>query len=231
MYKELKEMYTEGDYFQNNPTWHIEDSPWKAKQVLKLIKMNNIAPKTICEIGCGAGEILHQLQLNMPRECNFYGYEISPQAFAMCKNRANDKLHFKLKDILQEIDVYFDLILLIDLIEHLEDYYSFLRSIKPMSEYKILNIPLQLTVKDVLRVNPLLRERELVGHLHFFNKEIAIQILKDTGYEIIDFFYPPATEQQRKSLFINLLRRLFFALHKDLAARIVGGYPLMVLAK
>jgi len=58
-----KEIYTEekGNYLENNPTWHIEDSPWKAKQIFKMLNKNSINPKSIAEIGCGAGEILNQL--------------------------------------------------------------------------------------------------------------------------------------------------------------------------
>jgi len=58
-----EEMYRSNEYLKNNPTWHVEDSPWKAKQILKIIGNNNLQPNSICEIGCGAGEILHQLFL------------------------------------------------------------------------------------------------------------------------------------------------------------------------
>jgi ubiquinone/menaquinone biosynthesis C-methylase UbiE len=64
-------MYVSGEYLQNNPMWHVEDSPWKAKQILKILGRNNIAPGTICEVGCGAGEILAQLQHEMPKDCEF----------------------------------------------------------------------------------------------------------------------------------------------------------------
>jgi len=43
-------MYTQGDYLKKNPTWHIEDSAWKAKNVIRIMKRNNISPKTICEV-------------------------------------------------------------------------------------------------------------------------------------------------------------------------------------
>lgn len=231
----FKEMYTSGDYLKKNPTWHVKDSLWKAKMILKMITQNDIMPKTVCEVGCGAGEILKQLQLNMPKECNFYGYEISPRAFELCKKRASDKIHFELRDILLEKEVFFDLILLIDLIEHLEDYFNFLRRIKPKSQYKILHIPLDLSVQSVLRCSPILRCRELVEHIHYFTKEIALQILKDVGYEVLDYFYTArAVElpaQLVKSFIAKLPRKIFFTIHKDLAVRILGGYSLMVLLK
>ncbi len=85
----LEEMYTSGEYLEKNPTWHVEESPWKAKQIMRLIRRNGIAPDTICEAGCGAGEVLNQLQGKMAATCSFWGYEISPQAFALSESRAN----------------------------------------------------------------------------------------------------------------------------------------------
>lgn len=199
------------------------------------MKRNNIVPKTICEVGCGAGEILRKLQNYIDKECVFWGYEISPQAFELCEKRSNKSLHFELRDILQEKDAYFELILLIDLIEHLEDYFNFLREIKPKSLYKIFHIPLDLSVQTVLRSGRIIKARVSRGHIHYFTKEIAIKILKDVGYEVLDYFYTlisielPA--KSIKSYIAKLPRKIFFSIHKDLCVRIMGGYSLMILAK
>ena len=60
------DMYLNGQYLQNNPTWDVEDSPWKATVIHQLLKQNNIQAKDIVEIGCGAGGILEQLALLEP---------------------------------------------------------------------------------------------------------------------------------------------------------------------
>lgn len=230
----FEEMYTSGEYLKKNPTWHVEESPWKAKQIIRMMKRNVIAPGIICEVGCGAGEVLKQLQEKMDTECLFWGYEISPQAFELCKTRANEKLHFKLTDIRQEKDMFFDLILIMDVIEHLEDYFSFLRDIKPKSDYKIFHIPLDLSVQSILRRNALLGVRKAYGHIHYFTKDIALQMLEDVGYEMLDYFYAPRSIGLANSIGKKLLippRVLFFAIHRDTAVRILGGYSLLVLAK
>jgi IS30 family transposase len=46
------------DYLSKNPTWHVEDSPWKAEQILKLIKGNKLDFTQICEVGCGVGDLI-----------------------------------------------------------------------------------------------------------------------------------------------------------------------------
>lgn len=230
----LEELYTSGDYLEKNPTWHVEESPWKAKQIMRMLAQSSIAPETICEVGCGAGEVLKQLQGKMDTTCSFWGYEISPQAFELSKSRANERLHFKLTDIRQEEGTFFDLILIMDVVEHLEDYFSFLRDLKPKSQYKIIHIPLDLSVQSLLRPNALLGVREAYGHIHYFTKDIALAMLKDVGYDVLDYFYTPRSISMPDNIRKKLLlvpRMLGFSIHKDLAARILGGYSLLVLAK
>ncbi|WP_221643607.1 MULTISPECIES: class I SAM-dependent methyltransferase [unclassified Nostoc] len=90
----MNTIYKDGTYLQNHPTWHEEHSPCKAKQIAKIIKRNNLNPLTICEIGCGAGEILNSLQTEFSDKTSFYGYEISPNAFEICKSKSGKNLHF-----------------------------------------------------------------------------------------------------------------------------------------
>ena len=54
--------YTTGSYLESNPDWHVEDSAWKAEQVQAMLDRHSIAPRTVCEVGCGAGEVLRQLR-------------------------------------------------------------------------------------------------------------------------------------------------------------------------
>ncbi len=231
----LDEIYTSGQYLAKNPDWHVEESPWKAQQILRMLAQNHIVPSTICEVGCGAGEILKQLQEQLKGETRFWGYDISPQALELAKSRTSERIQFKLADIRQENNEFFDLILVMDVIEHLEDYFSFLREIKPKSQYKILHIPLDLSAQTILRRNGLLKVREAYGHIHYFTKEIALQMMKDAGYEVLDYFYTaratemPAHEITRKLL--KLPRKLLFTIHRDLAARILGGWSLIIFAQ
>jgi hypothetical protein len=233
----FEEIYLSGEYLQKNPTWHVEKSPWKATQILKMMNRNSITPRTLCEVGCGAGEILKQLQQEMDAECTLWGYEISPQACELSKSRENERLHFKLADITQEEGVSFDLILIMDVIEHLEDCFSFLRNLKTKSEYKMIHFVLDLSVESLLRPNALLGFRSTrghVGHVHYFTKNMALAMLEDLGYEVLDYFYTPraiALADTFKKKFFKLPRVLFYTIRKDLAVRVLGGYGLMVLVK
>jgi cyclopropane fatty-acyl-phospholipid synthase-like methyltransferase len=227
-------MYTDGTYQEKNPLWHIDESPFKVGQIMRMFHRRHLHPKTIAEIGCGAGEVLKLLQEKMEGGCRFWGYDISPQSLEMCQSRANERLHFKLADITEEKEAFFEMILVLDVIEHVEDFFGFLKGIRPKSALKIFHIPLDLSVQAVSRKRGLLKRRELYGHIHYFTKETALAALKECGYELVDYFYTPRCIQLAKDTvqkIARLPRTICFLIHEDLTVRILGGYSLLVLAK
>jgi len=230
-----RDIYRSGEYLKKNPTWHGEDSSWKAKHILKIINDNNLRINSICEVGCGSGQILKELYKVMAENVYFIGYEISPYAFKLCQQWENERVQFFLKDLLEEKEVFFDLILAIDVFEHIEDYLGFLKKLHSKGRYKIFHIPLDLSVQSVIRSSPIIKCRYDVGHLHYFTKELALATLADTGYKIIDYFYTASSiELPPKSLISSIARlprKLMFMINKDFSARILGGFSLMVLTK
>ncbi len=231
----MNDRYTSGEYLAANPNWHEGDSLWKAQLIHRMLKQNNLSPKSVCEIGCGTGRVLSSLQQLREDGVQFDGFDISPQAIERARTRENAFLRFHCDDVLAQTEKNFELVLLIDVIEHLEDYLGFLRKIKPMSSLKILHIPLDLSVQSVARMKPILEQRSVVGHIHYFTKETALASLEDAGYEIVDLFYTGAAIDlpawSLKSRLARMPRRLLFALNQDLAARWFGGFSLMVLVK
>lgn len=228
-------MYTSGRYLEKVPDWHLEESPWKAQQIMRMMNKNHLTPRTICEVGSGAGEILRRLQMQLDPECLFQGYDISPQALQISKHRENDKLHFKLADFSKETDAFYDLVLIMDVVEHIEDYFSFLRGVKSKGTYKILHIPLDLSAQTILRKKGLLYVREAYGHIHYFTREIALQMLQDVGYEILDSFYTTSsielpTQNKGRNL-LKLPRKWLFSINQDFFTRMLGGSRLLILAK
>ena len=228
-------IYKNGSYLDERPGWHVEHSPWKANNILRILEKNKINPKTICDLGCGSGEILNQLHQKMGTGCVFSGYDISPQALQLAKEREKERLHFFQEDLISDGKNNFDLVLAIDLIEHIEDIFKFLRSLRALGEYKIFHIPLDLSVLSTLRVSPFLLSRKQVGHIHYFNKELALSILEETGYEILDYFYTKGSielpRNTKKSWLMKWPRYLFDKINPGLCSRLLGGYSLMVLSK
>ena len=231
----MENIYQNQIYLKNNPEWHEEDSDWKAKQILKILNQNNLFPKKICEVGCGAGEVLNQLSNKVTHEAEYFGYEISPDAFKICNKKTKYNLTFFLKDILQENDLNFNVLLCIDVFEHVDDYYGFLRGLREKAEYKIFHIPLDLTVSTLVRLAPLKMARNKYGHVHHFTRETALAALEYSGYKIFDSFYTYGSLDLPnlgwKANLLRMPRKILFSLPGNLFQRALGGCALMVLAK
>lgn len=230
--KKVLELYTDGTYLNQNPTWGVEDSAWKAIQIKNILMKHDVFPESVCEVGCGAGEILKQLSLSFPRTM-FTGYEVSPQAFELCQQRASSQIQFYLKNLFEE-DVFFDCLLCIDVFEHVDDYLGFIRALKNKAKFKIFYIPLDISVLSVLRSSMMARRAD-VGHLHYFSRETALATIQDCGYEIIEsFLTTPFNDIPAKKIETKLARVSRKLLHKispDWCAKLLGGSSLLVLAK
>ena len=105
-----------------------------------------LAPQSVCEIGCGAGEILRELSTRLDPKTRFVGYEISSDAYQLCRDKANGRMEFRLANLLDE-DACFDLVMAIDVFEHVEDYFAFLRKLRTKGRHKIFHIPLELSAQ------------------------------------------------------------------------------------
>ena len=69
----------------------------------------------------------------------------------------------------------------------------------------------------------------------FFHKDLALEMLRDIGYEIIDYSYTAGYSLPRdfglKDRLLKIPRRFLFPIAPDLTVRVFGGYSLLVLVK
>jgi hypothetical protein len=234
----MSDIYSSGEYLEaTNQAWHTKDSPWKADQIFRIIRNNSIHPKNIAEIGCGAGQILSELsKQSCLKDTHFEGYDISHQAIEFCEKIDRKNCKYFCKDLLvEDSSKYFDILLVIDVFEHDPDYLGFVEKCRQRAEYKIYHIPLEINVLSTMR-NNVDRCRYLFGHLHYFTANSAIATLKDTGHEIIDYFYTNSTVEvfknhpTTKKAIANVPRWLFSKFSVPFTAKVFGGYSLLVLA-
>ena len=228
-------LYTDGIYLKKHPTWHSEDAAWKAEQIMKMLARNKRFPvRTICEVGCGAGQVLVELQKRLPAQTTFFGYEISPDAFNLCLPKSNESLRFKLEDLACTEVEPFDLLLVLDVVEQVKDYFGFLHNIRDKARCVLFQIPLELTVHSLLR-EVLILNRKVFGHLHHFTKDTALATLQDCGYHLLDWSFTPSVVDLAgpglKSSVSSALRRTGFRIAPEKAALVLVGYALMALTE
>lgn len=227
------ERYVSGDYRGLVQDWHEADARWKADRAAALLARVGAAPRTICDVGCGTGGVLDHLSALLPSASVAVGYDISETAISLAPSERQTRV--SLRQGFPDMTERYDLLLSFDVVEHVEDYIGFLRSLRPLADRHLFHIPLDLSCQSVLRAAPILEARRRVGHLHYFMKETALATVRESGYDVVAIEYtkgslelPPATWQARLA---RLPRRAWFSISADVAARALGGFSLLVLAE
>jgi len=221
----IADRYTGDEYVTSNPDWHVADSPWKAAQILEMLKAEPV--ETVCEVGCGAGEILRQLHDRMPATRRLVGYEIADVPLTMAADRATDRLSFRLKDATDD-DEIFDLMLIVDVIEHVPDPIAFLSSLRFKAKRTILHVPLDLSVQSVVRPGKLMSVRERVGHIHYFTPETAIATVQEAGYVIRGHVFTRSFDLEATTVKARLARVPRRLLPEVVTVRLLGGYSILI---
>lgn len=225
--------YNNGDYLSKNSNWHQEDSPYKSKLVIQMLTKNKVDFKSCADVGCGAG-LVTEILAKYYNDKEFFGFDLSQDAQSFWKDKKKTKnILFKKQDILLHSNI-FDLVICLDVFEHIPNYYQFLSDLKSRSNFFIFNIPLDMSV--IKLITPGLKiAREKVGHIHYFNKYTALKTLEDCGYEVLDCKLcapfktnKPRNNLQRIMLPIRLLSLIF---GDQISSTLFGGYSLMVFAK
>ena len=227
----MTNIYTDGTYKACNPTWGEEDSPWKALQILHLLRAHGIEPTTVAEIGCGAGGVLASVVEDLSSAIEAEGWDVSPHAIELAQKHANDRLRFVAGDLLTTNRKY-ELCLCIDVFEHVPDCLGFLRALRERAQKFVFHIPLDMHCSAIMRDRHL-SVRKSVGHLHYFSRATALATLTDSGYSILAEQYTNGARARLgghrgwKTDMANILRMLF---SDSFSAKMFGGYSLLVLA-
>ncbi len=230
-----RQLYTSDVYELRNPGWHVSESGWKARAIASMLERNHLVPSSVCDVGCGVGGVMAELQRSLPERAVLRGYDISPSAISRAEKLENARLQFFLGDIQSAPKHHYDLLLVIDVLEHIEDYFSWLRGLRGIASHTIFHIPLDLTLHRLLRPRALTSIKFRYGHLHFFNRDLALQAIEDSGFKVVDWSYteefrePAGSESSARAL--RFPREALYRLSEDWAVRILGGCRLLVLAQ
>src|SRR5262249_46568947 len=187
----ISRRYLNGEYAARNPTWDGEDAPWKVRLIADLLRTCGVNPASVAEVGCGAGGVLAGLRAHLP-EAALSGFDISPDAARFWSGHGAARVEFTTGDFLQLGRPRYDLILLIDVVEHVTDPHGFLTALLGRAAYFVFHFPLDLSAASVVRERPLLESRARVGHIHYFTKGLALALLRECGYDVVHAQYTGA---------------------------------------
>ncbi len=223
--------YTDGSYLASNPDWHDSHAPWKAREIVRVLHDAGAKPKSICDVGCGTGGVMRAMAPQLPG-VEMTGYEVSPQAAAM----VDPGVDVVLGDFRDDSRT-FDLVMAIDVFEHVPDYHGFLHDLHQKAPQGMFHIPLDLSLYTILRdKRTLITHREKLGHIHNFSRETALATLRDTGWQPAHmnftrgiFMHDKLDTTVRKLKWLPVRALMHF--NEAAAAKVAAGFGLMVLAE
>jgi 2-polyprenyl-3-methyl-5-hydroxy-6-metoxy-1,4-benzoquinol methylase len=172
------DIYKDNSYIEKNPTLHSEDSEFKfqnIKRFLSSVKVKNKRIK-ILDIGGGAG-IIGKLVLDYFLEnrivVTFHSLDLSTQMLKI-QSKNNPQINKLVNCSIDECpESNYDLVLMIDVIEHIEEKEYSAKNLNKLGKNIIYNIPIEINFFDILKYlksNFRYYKRQKVrwGHIHFF---------------------------------------------------------------
>ena len=242
-YDQVENRYVNGEYLSKHSTWHIEHSQRKAQELRSVIphgyleKIFNGDSKHVVEIGCGVGGVLSSFAKTL-RDESFdnepIGYDISPDAIRMAKERFGDSVKFV--NSVESADVEkASLLLLIDVLEHMVNPTEFLRSVKDRSRYLIIRLPLDKSLWNVV-FGKLPKLKEELGHLHYYDYKAALALLHESGFKVMNYNFVNnfSDETNRRSLVSKIIypvRAFTSMLSPSVNSRLFGGNSIVIFAE
>jgi predicted RNA methylase len=163
---------------------------WKLRELCRLIP-DNFRFNNILEVGCAFGILLNCLadKLQIKRR---FGIDISSENIEAAKKIFPDCSFFQgtIEEFIKNIPLgiqnsRFDLIVLSDIVEHIPHDLGFLKTVRKMASYLILNLPLEKSFKTR---NRHYGEQDLSGHLRCYDKELAVRLVTSAGFEVVNSF-------------------------------------------
>jgi SAM-dependent methyltransferase len=227
--------YTSGRYAEANPDWHEADAEHKARVLGGMIRYLGLEPRLVADVGCGTGAVIRHLKADLDArlaDTAWEGWDIASAPIKRARKHEGERLLYVAEDFLAS-ERRVDLLLAIDVIEHVPDDLAFLSALRGRADWFLFRIPLDLSALDVIRPRRLVEARRRFGHRHVYSREIALDLLGAAGYRVESARYdrvPPAaaTARQRAA---DLGRRALFTLGSHRAVRLLGGFSLVVCCR
>ena len=148
--------------------------------------------KSILEFGCGEaplGEALKKRQ-----RCRVVGIELDANAAAVASRRIDDVYRGDVREIVSILDEKFDWIIGGDIVEHLDEPWSFLSELRRLAApggkvlLSIPNLANASVVADLLRgrFDYVYMGLTCVGHVRFFTKQSIADMLTIAGWTVVE---------------------------------------------
>ncbi len=236
---ESANLYTDGAYAAKHPEWHLEDAQGKSADIFPALccvldDCGKNGAISIADVGAGVGGVLTEVGKRVSNtyhhlKVSLTGFEISTHAISKGREL------FPFLDLRQKYfeanDGPFDVVMLIDVLEHLENPREVLRAAIGASEYLLVRQPLVESFSSYLQ-NRYRDERQEYGHINHFNYRSFVDLLSSVGWEPIKVDLVPWWELNTPQLYkASILRKLTGKFNRVVTSYLFGGFCLIGIFK
>ncbi len=227
--------YLDGSYWEHRAT---SDSSYKVNLAFSLLDHSGVKLRRhlrVAEVGCGQGAFLVPLASALESkgvDATMLGLDISPHAIDMANSRA-ERIQFAVgsaADVPRDLDIIFCM----DVVEHVEQPYEFLRSLAGKSTYVILHLPLEHSIGHLLLRKPSASYAEF-RHINFYSWETAQVLLSELPFRLVAHQFSAASMETIRIVpglakkLTGLVRLGGYRLAPKVAPVVGGGSVLLLL--
>lgn len=165
-------------------------SSMRGQARLDLLDRIPATAQSLLEFGCGEAPLGAAIKAR--QKCRVVGVELDPRAVAIARKRIDAIYQGDVREIVSLIHERFDWIVGGDIVEHLDEPWSFLADLRRISQpggHLLLSLP---NLANVSVVNDLLRGRfdyvymglTCAGHVRFFTRRSIEDMLDIAGWDV-----------------------------------------------
>jgi len=153
----------------------------------KLPNLVSVLPKclqlrSVAEVGCFTGTLVAHF-LPHQEELTRYGYDCNSKAITKGRN-IHPNVTFFCEDILTSEIRQYDLVILSDIVEHIQDDVGFLRHLRKLTNNVLLNLPLEKSWSTIGRKYGM---QDPSGHLRAYSLKDAVHLCSTSGFTISNY--------------------------------------------
>lgn len=165
----------------------VESQHWwfrARRDILASLIMKYVPQGNILDVGCGTGFILEALKTEDVSKCETWGIDISEIAVQVCQEKGLTKVTQGVLENNTLPEHYFDLIMFLDMIEHLDhDLPALLKAkhyLKPQGQI-LITVPAYQFLWSA--------HDEIHHHKRRYTKKQIMKLLSQSGYEVVFLSY------------------------------------------
>ena len=187
--RDSKMLYTSEEYISKFPDWHLDRAPGKTSDVLPfvlpIVSTSKKGEIKIADVGAGVGGVLNLIVKGI--EAEHPQIRVLPSAFEISSHavEVGTELYPNISFIqrsISEQDGPFDILMFIDVLEHIENPWQILREASMVADYMIIRQPL-LENFSTFRHKNYEKQRVTFGHISYFNYYSFLDMATACGWK------------------------------------------------